>query len=707
MNRAPALLISSRAALGDEKLRTGDKDAGIGKFMLAISEAEPGISDKLFTGVLAQIPFNLYLRGERVQAFKAAQLIENKFASDAKRLLSVSGFYLSIERGDEAARVAQQAVTLAPEMAAAYDALGLALHISLRLDEAASAYKRALELDPKTASARRSLADLNRAAGKPTEALALYREQLTIDPADKGARTGLILSLYELDQTAEADKELDAALKENPRNVSLLAGAAYWFIAHKNNRRGLEMARRSADVEPRYTWGQIALARALIADKGPEYAEACIRFARQHGRFPTLEYELANSLAAMGLYEEAATTLSQVFTLKDGVLETQLAGRVPAHAPGFIELLAPERRASIFQTTAADTEANAAMLKALLGFTVAITPPESVKINEANAVAAAREFAAGSDDMRVYRQLYAASRLLQKGVGYQAAQELADAARDGVDAAAALPVATFAAQADELRDIRAQAIAVGGTPDMAEAPRNVLTKMLRGKIEDLSGWALFNQDKPAAAVERLKLAVGVIPEQTPLWRVAAWHLGTALEQSGSSEEALSYYIKSYNSGANDSVRRVTIEQLYRKVNGSLDGLDNRIGAARTMSAVAAPAAGSGSTTNAAEQLNSTEAPAATPAPGPTPTPEPIQPSPSPEPTPVNPPVPEATPTPTPESSPTPESTPTPTPSPESTPATPAAEPVTRKARSTSVPEASPSSTPSSGGRPRRVKPPDQ
>ena len=170
--------------------------------------------------------------------------------------------------------------------------------------------------------------------------------------------------------------------------------------------------------------------------------------------------------------------------------------------------------------------------------------------------------------MRAYRQLYAAGRLLEHGIGYAAAQELADAARSGVDDAIAIPNATTAVQADELRSIRAQAIASGGTPDLPDAPRTVLGKIMRGRIEDFSGWALFNQDKTSEAIERLRLAVGIIPDVTPLWRDAAWHLGAALDQDGKREEALNYYIKSYTAGANDAVRRSTIEQLYRKINGS-------------------------------------------------------------------------------------------------------------------------------------------
>ncbi|MCU1267036.1 MAG: domain protein TonB system component [Acidobacteria bacterium] len=724
-SRANELLISSRAALGDEKLKAGDNAGGIDQLMLAIADAPADMSDKLFAGVVSQIPMNLYLRGERQQAIKAAQAIEARFSTDAKRLLALSGFYLGIENGDEAARIAGLAIKLAPDMAAAHHALGLALHISLRLDEAAGEYKRALELDAKTPAARRSLADLNRAAGKFAEALALYREQLTIEPADKGARTGLVLSLYDLGQTEDADKELRAALKDDPRNLMLLAGAAYWFVAHNNSKRGLELAGIAADIEPRYTWGQIALARALIAEKRAEYAERSIRFAGQHGRFPTLDYELATTLAAMGLYEEASEPLTRTFTLKDGFLETQLANRLPSRATNFIELLAPERRASIFQATAADTEDNARMLKGLLAFNLAIALREdNAKIDEASAVAAAREFVAGNDDMRTYRLLYAATRLLQRGIGFQAAQEFADAAREGVAAALLVPVATIAVQSDELRELRAQAITSGGTPDIPDAPRNVLGNILRGRIEDLSGWALFNQDKTTEAIVRLRRAVGVLPERTPSWRAAIWHLGAALQQNGDSEEALTYYIKSYNTGVPDAVRRGIIEQLYKKINGSLEGLDDRIGRGAISTAVL-PAAGSA--TAAGEQLSAEPSgnppPAASPTPGPTPTPEPAaQPSPLPEATPPSAdtePSPAASPTAT--ASPVAESTPSPsaepsripepsaTPTPESVPATqPIATPTpesTATPAQTPLPPATASPTPSSDSRPRRVKPP--
>ena len=68
-----------------------------------------------------------------------------------------------------------------------------------------------------------------------------------------------------------------------------------------------------------------------------------------------------------------------------------------------------------------------------------------------------------------------------------------------------------------------------------------------------------------------------MPQGTPLWRMSLWHLGSALEANGKSDQALLYYIKSYVAGAPDAARRSVIENVYKKVNGTLDGLDDKIG----------------------------------------------------------------------------------------------------------------------------------
>lgn len=610
--RAIELLISTHAALGDQKLKAGDIAGGTEHLFKAIEEADPSVTDQLFSGVISQIPMNLYLRGERAAAFKAAQEIETKFGSDLKRLLAMAAFYLNIERAGETVRIAESVVRLAPDLAEAHRVLAVGLHISLRLDEAIAEYKKTLELDPSSHVSRGSLADLYRATGKPEEALSLYNEQLAADPKDRAARAGKVISLFELGRTEEANSALETALADEPRNLPLLAGTAYWMAAHGNHEKALELARKAVEVESRYTWAQIALARSFLGLQRPLDAERALRYARQFGNFPTLDYELASVLFSMGLYDEAVEVLRESFTISDGAIKTNLAGRVAASASDFVELLSPERRAGIYQPKAAQSAENAKNLKALLAFNVAITPAEGEKIDESAAVAAAQDFAGGTDAMRAFRQVYAASRLLRHGIGVSTVLELVAEAKRASDDAVKVPVLTMAVQADEFRDLRARAISAGNVPSVADAPQHLLANILKGRLEDLHGWALFHQDKYPEALEHLKQAVEVLPADTPAWRTALWHVGVAHEQSGQKEIALDYYIRSYRGGPVETVRRSLIEQLYKSVNGSLDGLEDRL------SGITATGTTAGAASSSSPEATPVETPQTEPGPEPAP-----------------------------------------------------------------------------------------
>jgi tetratricopeptide (TPR) repeat protein len=578
VRRAQELVVSARATLGDQKLQAGDIPGGLEQFQLALSEAPTDMSDRLFTEVIARIPMNLFLRGQREAALQAARRVEALAKLNPVRLLAVTQFYLGIEDVKEANRLAELTVQNSPEVASAHQALGAARHIALRLEDAEAEYAKAVTLNPKLASAKLSLADLKRASGKSEEALTLYREVIDADPKNNAARAGVVLSLLELGKQEEAVQEIKATLQEPEKanNLPLLVGAAYWFMARGDAARALDLAQKAVAIEPRYSWAQIAYARALVADKRPLDAERVLRFARNYSRFPTLDYELASVLASVGLYDEAAAQLANSFSLKDGQIETKLAGRLPAKAASFTELLAPERRAAIFQNKAADSDANAKMLKALLTFTNALNAERRAPAED-DLATLAQEFITGDDPMRTYRQVYVASKFLKKGVALSTVLDLMENATTGVEAALDVPAATVAVQAEELADMRARALSQGGTPSVPNAPRTALSGLLRGKIEDIAGLALFNLDKPDDAVLRFRRAVSSAPEGTPLWRSSLWHLGGALEASGKGDQALLFYIKSYVAGTPDVARRSVIENLYKKVNGTLDGLDDKIG----------------------------------------------------------------------------------------------------------------------------------
>jgi len=83
----------------------GDSAGGVDQLMLAIEEADTSISDKLFSGVISQIPLNLYLRASRSRLQSCAKC-GNEVWGRSKTTAGDRRFYLGLERGDEAARVA-------------------------------------------------------------------------------------------------------------------------------------------------------------------------------------------------------------------------------------------------------------------------------------------------------------------------------------------------------------------------------------------------------------------------------------------------------------------------------------------------------------------------------------------------------------------------------------------------------------------------
>jgi tetratricopeptide (TPR) repeat protein len=691
--RARELLTSARAALGDERLRTGDRAAGVELFRAAVAEAPDAMSDKLFAEVVSQLPANLYVLGEREAGLELARAVEARAAGKAERLLSVAAFYLGVEQPEEAARVARAAVELKPDMAAAHQTLGTAHRYALRLDEAAAEFARAVELDPKSAGARRVLAELRRATGKPEDAVTIYREQLAADPQDANARGGLVLSLFDAGRREEAERELRASLTGETKDLPLLVGASYWYAAHGEGARALELAEKAVGFEPRFgwAWARIAQGRALLALGRPLDAERALRAARRFGNFPTLDYELAATLAAAGLYEEAAEQLARSFTVRDGKVETRLAGRVEASASDFNELLAPERRASLSQFAGASTADEARTLKALLAFRQATAEGSA----EGRAAAeSAREFAAGDDEMRAFRNLYAASRLEKLGASDAEVLARTEAAVGGVEPALRLahaPVALFA-DTQELRELRRQVIEQDAPLNMLGVQRDVLSRVLRGRIEELAGWALYNQGQTAEAAVRLRRAVSVLPEGSEWWRAAEWRLGAALEATGSGRDALAAYVASYRSQP-DETRRNVIETLYKRLNkGSVKGLEEllRTTAVASNTRPATPEA-RGSELAPAETPSPQPAPAETttsarPAATPATTPA-AEPTPAASATPTS--TPEASPSPNPTASPTPAAEPTPESAPVATP-TPAAVP---EVTTTPTPEASPTPTP--------------
>ena len=577
--RAQGLIVSARAQLGDEKLRAGETQAGIDLFKLAVTEAPMPVPDDLFTKVILGFPINLDSVGQRGAAFDIVKMIEEKIGANAAQILDLSKFYINVKYGTEAIRLAQKSVELAPDSANAYQVLAIANRLNFRLQDAANAYAKSLELNGELPGNRQHLAEMKRALGKNDEAITIYREILANDSADIAAQTGLTLALFGADKQTEAEAELNQSLAAMPNNVKLLTGAAYWYAAHGQNEKAIEFSQKAIAVDRNFVWAYIAQARALSAQGKPLEAENMLLSARltigQSSDFPTFDYELASARLAAGLYREAAETLKRNFVVnKEGLIETYIGNRILADAKSFTELLSLERQADLFEATSADTAENTNRLKSLLEFQQKLDAPDAT---ETDLALTADNFAKGGDNMRLHRQLFAASRLLQKKTALPKVLELMQSAIGGVDSALNVSAPSAAVLADEIYDSRQYAISQNLVIVVPDIPRQTLSAILRGRIEDIAGWTYYEQNNSGQSVVRLKRALSILPDKSTWWRASQWRLGKVLETGGNEKEALEAYLKGYNKDLPDIEKRAVIEGLYQKVNGNLDGLDARIG----------------------------------------------------------------------------------------------------------------------------------
>src|SRR5690606_9588652 len=336
--------VLARAARADEMLRGGNTLAGLALFKKTVDEAPNPSPDRLFGDVLSKIPANLLYLGYGSDALEVAGKLERLAENNAAQLLMLSNFYLGLENGQRAAELAERAAVLAPGEAAPYRTLGMARRLNFDLEGAAAAYEKAVEAGPEDQEALRGLADMLRANGKPSEAVELYQRVLTRNENDPQSRAGQVLALFEAGRSDEAEAELARALESNPNNLMLLAGSAYRFAAAGDGERAIEFAQKAIDLEPRYIWSHIALARGQMLVGRPVDAEKTLIAARRYGNFPTLDHENAAARMKAGFYRDAAEELSRSFTVENGTASTKIGGRLEREAGTLSELIAPERK---------------------------------------------------------------------------------------------------------------------------------------------------------------------------------------------------------------------------------------------------------------------------------------------------------------------------------------------------------------------------
>ncbi|HKV40182.1 MAG TPA: tetratricopeptide repeat protein [Blastocatellia bacterium] len=628
--QAREMLMREYSLRGEQYLKGGSVEPAIENFKRVLGAAPREITDRIFDQYIFPLPVAMNTFGFRTESAELMKSFEARFEDNPSRLIQVGFFYVQIEAPLEALRVLERAVHLAPRDHRAHNSLGTAYLINLRLDDAETEFKQALEIDPTDEYANLNVANMLRARGDYEGSLKYFQAQAELKPSDADAHAGMSISLLELGRDEEAEKEIAKAEELGKPDYRFYTQLAYFYATRKKYDLANQMLEKSAAIEPRYAWTFITKAAVDAMEGQFGQALATMIQAQQLGSFPTLDFELAKAFMTLDGYDQATEALTKGFKVTSaGEFEAMLGGVMQARSPRLDTLLSRERRAALFlniQTTTRfqydiaealfliDHYMNAALQARKAGpgaggpglhsaarsraklaarrrkgvrpapqpeeesaETAADSgPAEPGRARRVGSAPAVLQLSAGSDaglpgmpellkaigaftslddGRQVFRMVWVAHKLSDNELALDAAIALAKKAIEDADAATE--------PANSMRD----------TPLLDRDGRRAV---FLGRAEDALGWALLKKGDTRGAIDHLTRSVTASPDNIER-RSFVWHLAVATEQAGDEAHALELYIAGYDSHSPiASVRKQQIERLYKKVNGSLNGLEDRL-----------------------------------------------------------------------------------------------------------------------------------
>ncbi len=571
---AQEAIVASWAQIADSHLNNNDIEKAVTAFRDSIGSLPENITDTFFNDTVIRIPLAVSVRGYRNEAILLARRLETRFPQEGKRLAAIGEFYMTIEAPADAIRALENAGKAGENTAMRHRALGAAYRIGLRLDDAIAEYQQAIQIDPLEKRAYYELGNLYRAYGANDDALKLYRKQLEIEPKHTSSYKGIALAHLAMGDEEKATaalnqaRDIRGASEELTQDLYLQTQLAFLYLLRNNLPQARKAAEAALLIEPRYAWARIATAEVDLAEGKFFDAERNLLAARPYASFPSLNFTFGKLYLAVedfnGAIEQFATAFQ--FSPTRG-FTARLGGSMDVEARNLADLLAREHRAAIYLAESPTKDESFRIAESLVRFDVRLRllreqifnaqrPATRQQLEDLDKEA--MDFIDIENLRRSFRSLYIAQRLALAGVSTGTATELADIALGLAD------------------------IAVGPEGSIRDYPNYDFQGRLsifRGRALDAKGWALYKSGRNEEAVDVLSQAVAAYGTQAE-GKKALWHLATAKETLGLNSEALDLYIAGYETPSEKSsssdISRAVIEVLYRKLNGSLDGLENRL-----------------------------------------------------------------------------------------------------------------------------------
>ena len=216
------------------------------------------------------------LAGRLAEAAQGYQRILNENPRQPKALVGISLVALASRQFEAAVKTAERAVDVAPEMIAAWIALGQALKAAGRNHQAERAYGQAILRDGRNALARMGLGELKIATGRAEEAAMEFELALNRQPALVAAHLGLGNALAAMGRYEQALERYEQAIAVRPRLPEGEFAAGFALARLGRPKQAEARYRRALVLRPDFAAAWLNLG-SLLREQGREiFAEAAL-----------------------------------------------------------------------------------------------------------------------------------------------------------------------------------------------------------------------------------------------------------------------------------------------------------------------------------------------------------------------------------------------------------------------------------------------
>jgi len=259
----------------------------------------------------------LYGAGDLRQAEILCSQVRLLHPNDPDGLFILAMIAQQTGRVDDALRLTEEAVALAPEFPEAHNLRGNALAAAGRVAEAAQAYRRAGQLDRNFADSYFRLGNMLVRMGDDAAALSAYESAVKAQAghADAWLEMGVVLGrLDRIDDAVEACRQSVLARPDN--------ALGYYNLGCMLERKGYiehprDVFEEAVRLKPDYAEAHYALASTWLRENRYDTAIACFRQGIEvRPDFARLHAGLAGALREMGYVDEARVSFEKALALE-------------------------------------------------------------------------------------------------------------------------------------------------------------------------------------------------------------------------------------------------------------------------------------------------------------------------------------------------------------------------------------------------------